>query len=221
MKTNIKPLSPNTFYHVYNRGNNGEVLFKEDRNYLFFLQKYSQYIEPIADTYAYCLLSNHFHFLIKTKSEAEVREAIKKENIFNEDFAQSEVFIEKHRDKAISWIFGNAFSSLFKSYTQAINKAYHRTGRLFEAPFRRIEVDNEIYFTKLIYYIHHNPQKHGFVKDFRDYPHSSYHSMLHTAQTKLQREKVIQWFGNRDEYEKFHLMQQVVTTFPNIIIEVE
>lgn len=63
------------YYHIYNRGNNQENLFREERNYRYFLKLYASYIEPIADTYAYCLLRNHFHLLvrIKTVEEQETR----------------------------------------------------------------------------------------------------------------------------------------------------
>lgn len=59
------PLLPGVFYHIYNRGNNRENIFIEERNYTLFMNLYSRYIPPIADTYAYCLLRNHFHFLVR------------------------------------------------------------------------------------------------------------------------------------------------------------
>ena len=72
MKKNVELLEPDRIYHIYNRGINGENIFKEERNYRYFLEKYAKYIEPIADTFAYCLLRNHFHIAIRTKSEAEL-----------------------------------------------------------------------------------------------------------------------------------------------------
>jgi putative transposase len=72
MKKNVELLEPDHIYHIYNRGINGENIFKEERNYRYFLEKYAKYIEPIADTFAYCLLKNHFHIAIRTKSEAEI-----------------------------------------------------------------------------------------------------------------------------------------------------
>jgi REP element-mobilizing transposase RayT len=67
------------YYHVYNRGNNRENVFVEERNYRYFLKLYANYIEPIADTYAYCLLRNHFHLLvrIKTVEEQEAMETLR------------------------------------------------------------------------------------------------------------------------------------------------
>jgi hypothetical protein len=64
-----EPLQHDHFYHIYNQGINGEPLFREERNYQYFLKLWARYIEPIAETYAYCLLSNHFHFLIRIKED--------------------------------------------------------------------------------------------------------------------------------------------------------
>jgi putative transposase len=215
MKTNIEPLQPDSFYHIYNRGINGENIFKEERNYSYFLQRYAHHVEPFAETYAYCLLKNHFHILIKTRSEGNIRALLSEQSTLQKDG----ILLPKHHDKSIEWIYGNAFASFFKSYAISINKAYNRTGSLFEESFRRILVDSDDYFTELIYYIHHNPQKHGFVKDFKEYPHSSYHSHLHTAMTKLKRDEVLDWFGNRNEFERFHLGNQNLGNLDKFIIE--
>jgi len=72
MKKNIELLEPDRIYHLYNRGINGENIFKEERNYSYFLTKYAQYIEPIAETFAYGLLKNYFHIAIRVRSEAEI-----------------------------------------------------------------------------------------------------------------------------------------------------
>ena len=196
MKKNIEPLQPDTFYHIYNRGINGENIFKEERNYSYFLQKYAQFVEPVAQTYAYCLLRNHFHLLVRTKPESEIRK---------EAFLQKEGFLEKkHEDKSIEWILSNAFASFFKSYAISINKAHKRTGALFEEPFLRKEVNSYQYFTSVLAYVHQNAQHHGFVKDFRDYPHSSYQSFLLAKTTRLQKAYVLDWFGGVDAYQGFH-----------------
>lgn len=43
-------LQPDKYYHVYNRGNNRENIFLEERNYSYFLRLYAKYIEPVAET---------------------------------------------------------------------------------------------------------------------------------------------------------------------------
>jgi putative transposase len=140
-----EPLLPEQYYHIYNRGINGEPLFREERNYRYFLQLWAKYIEPVAATYAYCLLSNHFHFLVRTRETGPV---LKTGPVLNPS---------------------RQFNNLFIAYAKAFNKAYQRTGGLFESPFQRRRVDHDRYFTALVAYIHRNPQKHGFVDDFRQW----------------------------------------------------
>ena len=68
----MEPLLPDYFYHIYNHANGDDNLFREQENYRFFLQQYAKYINPIADTYAYCLMPNHFHLLVKIKEEQDL-----------------------------------------------------------------------------------------------------------------------------------------------------
>jgi REP element-mobilizing transposase RayT len=65
----IVPMIPGGYYHVYNRGNNRENIFRDPRSYSHFLRLYAKYIKPMADTYAYCLMRNHFHILIQIKED--------------------------------------------------------------------------------------------------------------------------------------------------------
>ena len=51
-------------YHIYNQGNNKQQIFFSHENYLYFLQHYRKTVNPFADTIAYCLMPNHFHFLV-------------------------------------------------------------------------------------------------------------------------------------------------------------
>ena len=187
MKKNILPLKCDTFYHIFNRGIDRTNIFLEESNYAFFLSKYAKYISPIASTYAYSLLKNHFHFLIRTRSE----EAIKLINRYN-DFHKPEEIISKQ------------FSHLFNSYAQAINKCYNRTGGLFETPFRRIAVEDDDYLTRLVYYIHFNAQKHRFVEDFSTYKHCSYPIYLRRGKTFIERKAGIEWFGNKENFITLH-----------------
>ena len=71
-KQNMK-LHPNEYYHIYNRSNNSEVVFKSQENYSLFLKKYKQYFESDLDTIAYCLMPTHFHFLVFVKTETPDR----------------------------------------------------------------------------------------------------------------------------------------------------
>lgn len=174
------PLQYGKYYHIFNRGNNRENIFVEERNYRYFLQLYAKHVMPIADTYAYCLLRNHFHFLVRIKTVEE------------QDLTGLPRKPSQH------------FSNLFNAYAKAFNKAYHRTGALFQRPFGRIEVASDAYFVYLVIYIHQNPQKHGFVEDFRTWPYSSHQALLSTKPTRLQRDDVLEWFQGLDHFEDVH-----------------
>lgn len=179
----VTPLQPGHYYHIYNRGNNREDLFREERNYRYFMSLYERHVAPIAETFAYCLLRNHFHFLVR----------------ISEPIALPTATLDSRLVKP-----SQTFSNCFNAYAKAINKAYGRTGSLFQDRFRRIEVTTETQFTRLVVYIHRNPQKHGFVADFRDWPWSSYHALTGTKATRLKRDAVLGWFGNQEGFHELH-----------------
>ncbi len=192
---NPVPLQHGKFYHVYNRGINGENIFIETRNYLYFLQLYVHHVHPVVDTYAYCLLRNHFHLLIRVKTRQEL-DLSGLANLTGLDVTKPP---------------SQYFSNFFNAYTKSINKMYGRTGALFERPFRRIEVGDREYFKRLVTYIHRNPKHHRFVDDFREWPYSSYDVLHTTKPTKVQREIVLDWFGGPDA---FITAQQKTVTLP-------
>ncbi|MEX0772218.1 MAG: hypothetical protein WD038_03570 [Balneolales bacterium] len=62
----------NSIYHIYNRVNGNENLFREHKNHVFFLNKFSLYLNPVVETYAFCLLPNHFHAMVRVRSKDEI-----------------------------------------------------------------------------------------------------------------------------------------------------
>ncbi|MEM7118049.1 MAG: hypothetical protein AAF614_36805 [Chloroflexota bacterium] len=184
-----EPLVYGRFYHIYNRGNNGEVIFHSEENYRFFLRQYIHYIEVIATTFAYCLLPNHFHFLIYVRSEVE-------QKAYHERFHLSKRWNLLDPSKQ--------FRLFFTSYAMAFNRQHQRTGSLFQKNFKRKSVNHRRYFANLVTYIHQNPQKHGLVADFRVWPWSSYSAMLSQQTTRLQRDNVLAWFEGEAAFIEAH-----------------
>ncbi len=182
----LTPLEPGKYYHIYNRGINRENIFFEERNYHYFLRLYARHCAPVAETFAYCLMRNHFHLLARIREVADLR-----------GFENPEGLNPEGRTT-------QAFSNCFNAYAKAINKAYGRTGSLFQHRFGRVEVDSDRYFAALVRYIHFNPQKHGFVEDFRTYPYSSYAAFLTDHPTRLNRAAVLDWFGGAAQFVEAH-----------------
>ena len=203
METRI-PLLHGNYYHIYNRGNNGIDVFFEPENYYHFLRLYAKYIEPIAETFAWCLMKNHFHILVRIKDKEEI---IVSELTYTT--TETPKVIEPFRQ----------FSHLFNAYTQAINKRHHRTGSLFEANYERKLVSSEKYFQQLIYYIHNNPVHHGFVKQMSMYPWSSYDSILSEKPTMLKRAKVIALYSGKENFRTYHNEVHNLEEISDFIIE--
>ncbi len=72
----FKKLEYDHLYHIFHHGNNKDNLFIEDENYIYFLNKINYHLSPVIHLYAYCLLKNHFHLLVKMKSEKEIKQIV-------------------------------------------------------------------------------------------------------------------------------------------------
>ena len=183
----IDEIEEGYFYHIYNRGNNSEKIFFSEENYAYFLKLLTKYIFPVADIYAYCLLNNHFHILVRIKEKNEIE-------INKLKFST----VEKPKEVSAS----RQFSHFLNAYSQAVNKKYARTGSLFEKRFQRKRISDDHYLRQVILYINTNPLKHNLVENPKDYKWSSYNSHISNAKTKLKRKEVIELF---DDVENFVL----------------
>lgn len=179
MSTNPIPLEHGFYYHIFNRGNNHENIFPQQRNYTYFMELWWKHTFPIADTLAFGLLRNHFHASVFVKYKEDLKDT-------------------KLKDPS------QYFANFFNAYSRGVNNAIGRSGALFERPFERILITDEAYLMRLIVYIHQNPQKHKFVEDFRDWPYTSYQELLGTKETRLKRDTVLELFGGRDGFVRYH-----------------
>jgi len=213
--TSPAPLLYDTYYHIYNRVVNGENIFIEERNYDLFLKLYDKHLAPVTDLFAYCMLRNHFHVSVRTKSEGEIieykktldKETLRVSSVNNRQVKRGNLASQgegQSRKPLGSKYISDQFSNFFNAYAKTINKAYGRTGSLFQHPFGRVPITSDRQFWDVIAYIHQNPQKHKFVTDFRDWKYSSYGIILTDTKTSVNRSAVMDWFGNKEEYLKLH-----------------
>jgi REP element-mobilizing transposase RayT len=187
------PLLPDCTYHIFSRANGNERLFLKDENFIFFLNKFKLHILPIADIYAYNLLPNHFHFLIRIKSLNEIKSLfikIKRNKPFDEELVP-EFVMER---------FGN----LLNSYTKSFNKYNQRRGGLFMDTMGRVQVVTDNDLASEIFYIHKNAVHHQYVSKIEDWRWSSYKSLVSVQPTLLLREEVLDFFGGKEPFIKFH-----------------
>ncbi len=187
------PLLAGNTYHIVSRAVGNEKLFLHDENYRFFLSRYQKYISPVAETFAFALLPNHFHFLIKIKpyEELEALCKIKKPALLTRDNWQPNFVMQQ-------------WSNLLNSYTKSFNKMYHRKGALFMDYLRRVEILNDGQFTSTVFYIHKNAVHHGICKNIADWKYCSYNAILSEAPTQLSRQQVLDWFDGPERFIEFH-----------------
>ncbi len=152
------------FFHFYTRANAKEdKLFFERDNYLYFLRQFTKYLNPVFITICYCLIPNHYHFLIKVRNQNKIFEYQKKQNY---KFAGQEL---KQNEFLVRQII-----NFHISYSKAINKKYHRKGSLFQERPKTKPVLEINYLLRLSRYIHRNPLKHKVVDNLADWEFSSF-----------------------------------------------
>jgi putative transposase len=143
-------LYSNELFHIYNRGNNRQQIFFNRENYIYFLEKVNVFLKPHADVMAWCLMPNHFHFMVYISPDKDVKELSK------------------------------GIQVILRSYTRGVNKEQGRTGSLFtqntcsKALFDEFRDKKTPYAETCFYYIHQNPMKAGLVKMMEDWEFSSF-----------------------------------------------
>ena len=208
MKSKTDLLIPGGFYHIYNRANGSERLFRSDENYRYFLRRYSNFIAPIVNTYCYCLMPNHFHFLIEVKEEAELEaffadlELKKREKLELDVSAVPPPKFEILEE--VQLLISKQFSKLFSSYTQAFNKEQDRMGSLFMKSFKRLPITDEQYRLNLVRYIHQNPVEACLCLHPEDWEHSSYSRVMDGHSSLVDTQAVINWFGDQENFKFCH-----------------
>ena len=183
-------LETDSFYHIYNRANGNEKLFVNDGNYQYFLKCYDHYITTIADTFTYCLMPNHFHFLVRIKSD----------NIITETYQGFQTLDMLSRGKYLT----KQFSNLFNGYTQAFNKQNKRMGSLFIPRYNRKKITSQEYLKNVINYIHQNPIHHGYANKLDVWEYSSFNSLIADKPTKLNKQEVFDIFDDKKGFLEYH-----------------
>ena len=145
----------NELYHIYNRGNNKQLIFFKPDNYSYFLLKVRKFMLPSCDILAYCLMPNHFHFLISADSRSVTTKLIG----------------GRHRN-----VLSEGIRNLLQTYTKAINEQNKSTGSLFQQNTKAkcLSKGSKKYDYICMHYIHQNPIKAKLVKKMEDWEYSSF-----------------------------------------------
>jgi len=181
---------PNKTYHIYNRSN--ETVFFDHRNY-FFLNKVNKLIVPYSHILSWCLMPNHFHFLIVAKYEG------------------CKLTNEKHRPNTQT--LSKNIGTLLSSYTKAINKGNKRTGKLFahntQAKCLNDEFNNDHFLQNCFHYIHQNPLSAKLCSNIKDWQFSSFLDYAELRNGKLINKELAYEMINYDK-ENFEAQSNII-----------
>jgi len=186
------------FYHIYNRSSNDRNIFTNKWGYNFFLDKYQHYFSLYFDTYAYCLLPNHYHFLVKVKNEKEILpylESMERTKAIN---------LYLRGQDSINSLIEDQFRRFHSSYALKHNIKNRTRGQLFVNRHKRVVQDTTAKIEYLLCYIHHNPIHHNFHTNFTDWPYSSYLDYLNEDNRIIDVEAGLNIMGGFDRFLMIH-----------------
>jgi len=186
-------------YHIFNQGNNRQKIFFSRDNYIFFLEKVKLFLVPYVDVFAWCLMPNHFHFMVLVK---EVEITVKK--------AAIHVATPSHpvNNNLKLRTINESIAIMLRSYARAIHKQNGSTGALFREETKaeclnkvkgitpsfyntsagakmHIDCPEKQYPQICFDYIHQNPVKNGLVKQAEDWEFSSSRDYLGLRNGKI------------------------------------
>jgi REP element-mobilizing transposase RayT len=191
-----KNFSPESFVHIFNRGNNKEKIFLDEQDCKAFLfrfglalgfnedelQKESFLSLPhsrvrITNTnkndfrlHVFCLMPNHFHLIV-----------------------------EQLRDVLIS----NLILKVCTSYAMYFNKKYKRVGHVFQDKFKAVLIEDDPQLMWTSAYIHMNPIKDGIVKSPELYKWSSYKDYVGERNLSIiTKDLLLELFGDKNSFKK-------------------
>jgi putative transposase len=216
----MEPLQPDTCYHIFNHANGFENVFRTEENFRYFLEKYRLYISPIAETYAYCLMPNHFHLVVRIRKREVIERNFSKVRSTNNKSIEvtktgynktdavnfGKVVVEENKisDSEIEKFLSKQFANLFSCYTQSFNKVYHRMGSLFIKNFKREPISDKTHFLNMIVYTHRNPIHHGFRKNYGEWDYSSFNEIVDGVCDFLEIKKLIKMTDGLESFKELH-----------------
>lgn len=178
----VKEFAADSYYHVYNRGVEKRLIFKDEKDYSAFLGLVKKYLtgehnslnnrhrfnklDEKLDLIAYCLMPNHFHLLIYQKKQDGITDFMRR---------------------------------VMTGYAMYFNHRYNRVGGLFQGSYKAAQINADDYLHHITRYIHLNPDQ------YKTWPYSSYQNYVSSKNTKwLNTGPVLELFDNsKSKYEEF------------------
>ena len=193
-------------YHIYNQGNNRQRIFFTEENYMFFLQKMKKYLLPYCDILAWCLMPNHFHWMVYVHTTIVERAAT--DGVISNHPVNTLPVSKKTRN------LNDSIGILLRSYSRAVGNQERRNGALFReatkaecislcdeitpsfiGSYIKISTPEKEYPQICFHYIHYNPVRAKLVKHPEDWKFSSFQDLAGFRNGQLINKQRITEFG--------------------------
>ncbi|UUV22770.1 transposase [Paenimyroides aestuarii] len=130
----LETLEKGYCYHIYNRGINSCNVFSNDKNKLYFLSLLKRYLTSVVTVFAYCLMDNHFHLVVRIDDKSLASQSFsnlfnayakaynKEQNrtgsLFEKHFKRVQLKDDKYLKNLIIYVHLNPLHHLNQDYTQ-------------------------------------------------------------------------------------------------------
>ncbi len=196
----MEELKEGYYYHIYNRGAGKAQIFWDHHDYVRFIEKYWFYLQFTLETFAYCLLRNHFHFLIRVRTIEEQKDYYQ---LLTSTHTAGSFFGDKYPETK-PYHPSTQLRHHFNSHTRYINKKMKRSGTLVEGTFKRKQIQDDYHLRHMVCYIHRNPIHHKIIRNYSKYPYSSYNCYLSNDSPHLNCKQVLENFGGMSNFIEAH-----------------
>lgn len=187
------PFTADGFFHLHYHSD-GKPIFQIDGNYMFFLVRLNKIIKPVGQVYAYCLMPQDIHLLIKTRSrEALFEQFLDAEEGKTVDQFDPDPLIQEHLDE------------LKNVYTAAVQKLFKEDEPVFGHYFHKTELEDDLAVLQCIREIHLSPLRARLATTPKDWKHSSYVNIARENRTFEMGAAVLELFGGKEHYLSYHL----------------
>ncbi len=170
MKTrDYKNFNAGSIFHIFNRGNNREKIFYDNKDYEAFIFRFSLALGYTTEDLKNSLIVPHSRIRITPADKKAFR--LHAFSLMPNHF---HLLIEQRGDTPVSAII----SRLCTSFSMYINKKYNRVGHVFQDQFKSVLIGSNEQLMWTSAYIHTNPVKDGIVKNPEEYIWSSYREFV-------------------------------------------
>ncbi len=198
------PFYFDSHYHLVFKCHGDLLLFKTDDNKHYFLRRFTFFLSLYIDCWAWCLLNNHAHMIVKVRSASEIETAINALPEADKTVSMKKWVTQIDNERCFNEVMERQVGRFMVSYTNSYNKFFNRTGGLFQSPFRRSMIQDESHLQQAIIYVHANTQRHSLIRDFRNHKFSSYHEIVLGKSSLVNVSRVLEFLGGKEKFIELH-----------------